>query len=92
MSKLAKYQKNTKKKNKYKKNPNIQDFLSKEIQKTLNEKLSRTLWICHMDRLEDNTGKMSMLQIDLLIHLNTIKSLLFFCGNQQYIYQEYKQS
>lgn len=73
MSKLAKYQKNTKKKNKYKKNPNIQDFY-KEIQKTLNEKLSRTLWICHMDRLEDNTGKMSMLQIDLLIHLNTIKT------------------
>lgn len=26
-----------------------------------------------MDRLEDNTRKMSMLQIDLLIHLNTIK-------------------
>ena len=29
--------------------------------------------MCHMDRLEDNTRKMSMLQTDLLIHLNPIK-------------------
>lgn len=31
-----------------------------------------------MDRLEDNTGKTSMLQTDLLIHLNPIKILYSF--------------